>query len=72
MGPGCVSTGGRVEHSEPVLSLAASSLVLPCFSLIFPAPQVPVVLAGHPGEFVCLVVVSDHRLYVLKVTGDIR
>ncbi|XP_011283962.2 serine/threonine-protein kinase 11-interacting protein isoform X1 [Felis catus] len=33
--------------------------------------KVPVVLAGHPGEFVCLVVVSDHRLYVLKVTGDI-
>ncbi|XP_025785914.1 serine/threonine-protein kinase 11-interacting protein [Puma concolor] len=33
--------------------------------------KVPVVLAGHPGEFVCLVVVSDHRLYVLKVTGEI-
>ncbi|XP_033715562.1 serine/threonine-protein kinase 11-interacting protein isoform X3 [Tursiops truncatus] len=34
--------------------------------------KVPVVLAGHPGEFLCLAVVSDHRLYVLKVTGEIR
>lgn len=34
--------------------------------------KVPLVLAGHPGEFLCLVVVSDHRLYVLKVTGEIR
>nr|XP_014711537.2 serine/threonine-protein kinase 11-interacting protein isoform X1 [Equus asinus]XP_014711538.2 serine/threonine-protein kinase 11-interacting protein isoform X1 [Equus asinus] len=33
--------------------------------------KVPLVLAGHPGEFLCLVVVSDHRLYVLKVTGEI-
>ncbi|XP_057407736.1 serine/threonine-protein kinase 11-interacting protein isoform X4 [Balaenoptera acutorostrata] len=34
--------------------------------------KVPLVLAGHPGEFLCLTVVSDHRLYVLKVTGEIR
>uniref|UniRef100_A0A2K6EQQ3 Serine/threonine-protein kinase 11-interacting protein n=1 Tax=Propithecus coquereli TaxID=379532 RepID=A0A2K6EQQ3_PROCO len=34
--------------------------------------KVPVVLAGHAGEFPCLVVVSDHRLYLLKVTGEIR
>ncbi|XP_068400457.1 serine/threonine-protein kinase 11-interacting protein isoform X1 [Eschrichtius robustus] len=34
--------------------------------------KVPLVLAGHPGEFLCLAVVSDHRLYVLKVTGEIR
>ncbi|KAM5155738.1 serine/threonine-protein kinase 11-interacting protein isoform 1-T2 [Callospermophilus lateralis] len=33
--------------------------------------KVPVVLAGHSGEFLCLVVVSDHRLYLLKVTGEI-
>ncbi|CAH6791824.1 serine/threonine-protein kinase 11-interacting protein isoform X2 [Phodopus roborovskii] len=33
--------------------------------------KVPVVLAGHSGEFLCLVVVSDHRLYLLKVTGAI-
>ncbi|XP_055472321.1 serine/threonine-protein kinase 11-interacting protein [Psammomys obesus] len=33
--------------------------------------KVPVVLAGHLGEFLCLVVVSDHRLYLLKVTGPI-
>ncbi|XP_025297366.3 serine/threonine-protein kinase 11-interacting protein isoform X1 [Canis lupus dingo] len=33
--------------------------------------KVPLVLAGHSGESVCLVVVSDHRLYVLKVTGEI-
>ncbi|KAM6152893.1 serine/threonine-protein kinase 11-interacting protein [Erethizon dorsatum] len=33
--------------------------------------KVPVVLSGHMGEFLCLVVVSDHRLYLLKVTGDI-
>nr|KAF6337542.1 serine/threonine kinase 11 interacting protein [Myotis myotis] len=33
--------------------------------------KVPLVLAGHPGECLCLVVVSDHRLYVLKVTGEI-
>ncbi|KAK7818878.1 hypothetical protein U0070_001081 [Myodes glareolus] len=33
--------------------------------------KVPVVLAGHTGEFLCLVVVSDHRLYLLKVTGAI-
>ncbi|XP_008824021.1 serine/threonine-protein kinase 11-interacting protein isoform X2 [Nannospalax galili] len=33
--------------------------------------KVPVVLAGHAGEFLCLVVVSDHRLYMLKVTGAI-
>nr|XP_051704077.1 serine/threonine-protein kinase 11-interacting protein isoform X1 [Oryctolagus cuniculus] len=33
--------------------------------------KVPVVLAGHT-EFPCLVVVSDHRLYLLKVTGEIR
>nr|XP_006207274.1 serine/threonine-protein kinase 11-interacting protein isoform X1 [Vicugna pacos] len=33
--------------------------------------KVPVALTGHPGEFLCLVVVSDHRLYVLKVTGEI-
>ncbi|XP_034354905.1 serine/threonine-protein kinase 11-interacting protein isoform X2 [Arvicanthis niloticus] len=33
--------------------------------------KVPVVLAGHPGEFLCLVVVSDHMLYLLKVTGAI-
>nr|XP_058911168.1 serine/threonine-protein kinase 11-interacting protein isoform X2 [Kogia breviceps] len=32
--------------------------------------KVPLVLAGHPGEFLCLAVVSDHRLYVLKVTGE--
>ncbi|XP_066136965.1 serine/threonine-protein kinase 11-interacting protein isoform X1 [Saccopteryx bilineata] len=32
--------------------------------------KVPVVLAGRPGERLCLVVVSDHRLYVLKVTGE--
>nr|XP_015288355.2 serine/threonine-protein kinase 11-interacting protein isoform X2 [Macaca fascicularis] len=34
--------------------------------------KVPVALAGHTGEFMCLVVVSDHRLYLLKVTGEIR
>ncbi|XP_028337855.1 serine/threonine-protein kinase 11-interacting protein isoform X2 [Physeter macrocephalus] len=34
--------------------------------------KVPLVLAGHPGEFLCLAVVSDHRLYVLKVTGEMR
>ncbi|XP_059962788.1 serine/threonine-protein kinase 11-interacting protein isoform X5 [Mesoplodon densirostris] len=34
--------------------------------------KVPLVLAGHPGELLCLAVVSDHRLYVLKVTGEIR
>ncbi|XP_047578308.1 serine/threonine-protein kinase 11-interacting protein [Lutra lutra] len=33
--------------------------------------KVPLVLAGHAGESVCLVVVSDLRLYVLKVTGEI-
>ncbi|KAM8788832.1 serine/threonine-protein kinase 11-interacting protein [Rhynchonycteris naso] len=33
--------------------------------------KVPLVLAGHPGECLCVVVVSDHRLYVLKVTGEI-
>ncbi|XP_006906740.1 serine/threonine-protein kinase 11-interacting protein isoform X3 [Pteropus alecto] len=33
--------------------------------------KVPLLLAGHPGECLCLVVVSDHRLYVLKVTGEI-
>ncbi|EHA97545.1 Serine/threonine kinase 11-interacting protein [Heterocephalus glaber] len=33
--------------------------------------KVPVVLSGHQEEFLCLVVVSDHRLYLLKVTGDI-
>nr|XP_019597419.1 PREDICTED: serine/threonine-protein kinase 11-interacting protein isoform X1 [Rhinolophus sinicus] len=33
--------------------------------------KVPLVLAGQPGECLCLVVVSDHRLYVLKVTGEI-
>ncbi|XP_045431328.1 serine/threonine-protein kinase 11-interacting protein isoform X3 [Pipistrellus kuhlii] len=33
--------------------------------------KVPLALAGHPGECLCLVVVSDHRLYVLKVTGEI-
>lgn len=33
--------------------------------------KVPVVLSGHLGEFLCLVVVSDYRLYLLKVTGDI-
>ncbi|XP_077604769.1 serine/threonine-protein kinase 11-interacting protein isoform X1 [Crocuta crocuta] len=33
--------------------------------------KVPLALAGHPGESVCLVVVSDRRLYVLKVTGEI-
>ncbi|XP_008057087.1 serine/threonine-protein kinase 11-interacting protein [Carlito syrichta] len=34
--------------------------------------KVPVVLTGHVGEFLCLVVVSDHRLYLLKVTGEMR
>ncbi|XP_049744253.1 serine/threonine-protein kinase 11-interacting protein isoform X1 [Elephas maximus indicus] len=34
--------------------------------------KAPLVLAGHTGEFLCLVVVSDRRLYVLKVTGEIR
>ncbi|KAF6116386.1 serine/threonine kinase 11 interacting protein [Phyllostomus discolor] len=33
--------------------------------------KVPVVLAGHPGECLGLVVVSDQRLYVLEVTGEI-
>lgn len=33
--------------------------------------KVPLALAGHPGEFLCLVVVSDQRFYVLKVTGEI-
>lgn len=33
--------------------------------------KVPVVLAGHTGESLCLVVVSDHMLYLLKVTGAI-
>lgn len=28
-------------------------------------------MAGQPGECPCLVVVSDHRLYALKVTGEI-
>ncbi|XP_054334658.1 serine/threonine-protein kinase 11-interacting protein isoform X1 [Pongo pygmaeus] len=34
--------------------------------------KVPVALAGHTGEFMCLVVVSDRRLYLLKVTGEMR
>ncbi|XP_032133942.1 serine/threonine-protein kinase 11-interacting protein isoform X1 [Sapajus apella] len=34
--------------------------------------KVPVALAGHTGEFLCLVVVSDHRLYLLKVTAEMR
>ncbi|XP_049624256.1 serine/threonine-protein kinase 11-interacting protein [Suncus etruscus] len=33
--------------------------------------KVPVVLAGQPGECLCVVAVSDHSLYVLKVTGEI-
>lgn len=33
--------------------------------------KVPVALAGHTGESLCLVVLSDHRLYLLKVTGAI-
>uniref|UniRef100_A0A8C6EDN7 Serine/threonine-protein kinase 11-interacting protein n=1 Tax=Moschus moschiferus TaxID=68415 RepID=A0A8C6EDN7_MOSMO len=33
--------------------------------------KVPLALAGHPGECLCLVVVSDQRFYVLKVTGEI-
>ncbi|KAK2509222.1 hypothetical protein MC885_021190 [Smutsia gigantea] len=33
--------------------------------------KVPLVVSGLPGEFLCLVVVSDHRLYMLKVTGEI-
>ncbi|XP_004674306.1 PREDICTED: serine/threonine-protein kinase 11-interacting protein [Condylura cristata] len=33
--------------------------------------KVPLVLAGHPGECPCLVVVSDYRLYVLQVTAEI-
>ncbi|XP_006867932.1 PREDICTED: serine/threonine-protein kinase 11-interacting protein [Chrysochloris asiatica] len=33
--------------------------------------KVPLVITGHTGEMLCLVVVSDHRLYVLKVTGEI-
>ncbi|XP_077011366.1 serine/threonine-protein kinase 11-interacting protein isoform X2 [Tamandua tetradactyla] len=33
--------------------------------------KVPLVLAGHSGEFQSLVVLSDHRLYLLKVTGEI-
>ncbi|KAG8520859.1 Serine/threonine-protein kinase 11-interacting protein [Galemys pyrenaicus] len=33
--------------------------------------KVPLVLTGHPGECPCLVVVSDHRFYVLRVTGEI-
>ncbi|XP_014439714.1 serine/threonine-protein kinase 11-interacting protein isoform X2 [Tupaia chinensis] len=33
--------------------------------------KVPVLMTGHSGEFLCLVVVSDHRLYLLKVTGEI-
>ncbi|KAM9248235.1 serine/threonine-protein kinase 11-interacting protein [Dugong dugon] len=34
--------------------------------------KVPLVLAGHRGEFLGLVVVSDRRLYMLRVTGEIR
>ncbi|XP_037706064.1 serine/threonine-protein kinase 11-interacting protein isoform X2 [Choloepus didactylus] len=34
--------------------------------------KVPLVLAGHSGEFLSLVVLSDQKLYVLKVTGEIR
>nr|XP_054535384.1 serine/threonine-protein kinase 11-interacting protein isoform X6 [Pan troglodytes] len=34
--------------------------------------KVPVALAGHTGEFMCLVVVSNRRLYLLKVTGEMR
>ncbi|XP_042639288.1 serine/threonine-protein kinase 11-interacting protein [Orycteropus afer afer] len=34
--------------------------------------KVPLMLAGHMKEILCLVVVSDRRLYVLKVTGAIR
>ncbi|XP_078184794.1 serine/threonine-protein kinase 11-interacting protein isoform X2 [Callithrix jacchus] len=34
--------------------------------------KVPVALAGHTGEFLCLVVLSDHRLYLLKVTSEMR
>nr|XP_021522265.1 serine/threonine-protein kinase 11-interacting protein isoform X1 [Aotus nancymaae]XP_021522267.1 serine/threonine-protein kinase 11-interacting protein isoform X1 [Aotus nancymaae] len=34
--------------------------------------KVPVALVGHTGEFLCLVVVSDHRLYLLKVTAEMR
>lgn len=33
--------------------------------------KVPVVLAGHTEEFPCLVVVSNHMLYLLKVLGAI-
>ncbi|XP_060049638.1 serine/threonine-protein kinase 11-interacting protein isoform X2 [Erinaceus europaeus] len=33
--------------------------------------KVPLAMAGQPGECPCLVVVSDHRLYALKVTGEI-
>lgn len=33
--------------------------------------KVPVVLAGHTRESLCLVVVSDRMLYLLKVTGPI-
>nr|XP_020030433.1 serine/threonine-protein kinase 11-interacting protein isoform X1 [Castor canadensis] len=33
--------------------------------------KVPAVLAGHTGEVLCLVVVSDHSLYLLKVMGAI-
>ncbi|XP_017515678.3 serine/threonine-protein kinase 11-interacting protein isoform X2 [Manis javanica] len=32
--------------------------------------KVPLVVSGLPGEFLCLVVVSDHRLYMFKVTGE--
>ncbi|XP_004638228.1 serine/threonine-protein kinase 11-interacting protein [Octodon degus] len=32
--------------------------------------KVPLVLSGLVEEFLCLVVVSDHMLYLLKVTGD--
>ncbi|XP_023586965.1 serine/threonine-protein kinase 11-interacting protein [Trichechus manatus latirostris] len=65
--------GRDVVTSNSALSLAPASLVLcSCFSSVFSSPQVPLVLAGHRGEFLCLVVVSDRRLYVLRVTGEIR
>ncbi|XP_039770905.1 serine/threonine-protein kinase 11-interacting protein [Ornithorhynchus anatinus] len=34
--------------------------------------QVPLVLGGRAGEFPALVVASDHRLYLLEVTGEMR
>ncbi|XP_021482042.1 serine/threonine-protein kinase 11-interacting protein [Meriones unguiculatus] len=66
--PGCSglrSVDHRLRLFLDVEVFSDSEEEFQCFT------KVPVVLAGHLGEFLCLVVVSDHRLYLLKVTGPI-